>query len=67
MTLARKYEYLDSRRFAPLIAGKNGPGLGPARVVVGVVELSIQRDAKVLARLPVPGGGRGLMGAVTPW
>jgi hypothetical protein len=65
VTLARKYEYLDSRRFAPLIAGKNGPG--PTGVVVGVVELSIQRDAKVLARLPVPGGGRGLMGAVTPW
>jgi ribosomal protein S18 acetylase RimI-like enzyme len=122
VTLDRKYEYLDSRRFAPLVATaaslrnrdeneswrdpllgrwpgstrtpKNsdaGPGNATATAtpvtaslstkikptkekkttppIVGVVELSIQRDADVASRLPAPdcechdeSGG-----ALTPW
>lgn len=93
VTLDRKYEYLDSRRFAPLVATRVAmgdsagdppdPRLGgrwPTRAtsattrnhaaapIVGVVELSIQRDAEVTEKLPVPGsGGRGVPGATTPW
>ena len=96
VTLDRKYEYLDSRRFAPLVATRVAmgdsagdppdPRLGgrwPTRAtsatmerraktaaapIVGVVELSIQRDAEVTEKLPAPGeGGRGVPGAATPW
>ena len=102
VTLDRKYEYLDSRRFAPLVATRVATGdsdgdrpdppdlrlrgrwptgatsatmerrnqkksIGAAPIV-GVVELSIQRDAEVTEKLPVPGAdGRGVPGAVTPW
>ena len=63
-TLGRKYEYLDSRRFAPLVttasrddedessATRRWPSNASSderpRPVVGVVELSIQRDDDVL-------------------
>ena len=105
VTLDRKYEYLDSRRFAPLVATRVASGdsdgespdppdpwLGgrwptgatsatmerrrkdsrngrrDAAPIVGVVELSIQRDAEVTEKLPVPGAdGRGVPGAATPW
>ncbi len=107
VTLDRKYEYLDSRRFAPLVATRvamddpdENPPIDPwlggrwptartssatmerrrdentlsnatkkrAAPIVGVVELSIQRDAEVTEKLPVPGsGGRGVPGATTPW
>lgn len=100
VTLGKKYEYLDSRRFAPLVAtapaedggtrrGLNGwsdvdgngggaagggggrwpPSTSKKGDVVGVVELSVQRDADVLRRLPVPmqADANGLLGAVTPW
>ena len=96
VTLDRKYEYLDSRRFAPLVATRVAMGdsagdppdprlggRGPTRAtsatmerraktaaapIVGVVELSIQRDAEVTEKLPAPGeGGRGVPGAATPW
>ena len=96
VTLDRKYEYLDSRRFAPLVATRVAmgdsagdppdPRLGgrwPTRAtsatmerraktaaapIVGVVELSIQRDAEVTEKLPAPGEGRrGVPGAATPW
>jgi hypothetical protein len=89
VTLGRKYEYLDSRRFAPLVAvkerdddfgnrfgtkGLSFSGRWPANAsadagspedaaapIMGVVELSIQRDEDVLARLPLPGDdGAGL-------
>lgn len=42
-------------------------GGAPCGKVIGVVELSIQRDADVLRRLPIPQAGRGLKGSVTPW
>ena len=105
VTLGRKYEYLDSRRFAPLVAVASGAGeedeegaranrdrfgatglsfsgrwpanasaddraspTDAARPIMGVVELSIQRDEDVLARLPTPGErGAGLESATTPW
>jgi ribosomal protein S18 acetylase RimI-like enzyme len=128
VTLARKFEFLDSRRFAPLIAtaargagddddttstagaasrigGWNAAGEGEdaggrqtsrsttsttsaststrtrsgrwpssssskstqRKVVIGVVELSIQRDTEVLRQLPVPEAGRGLGAVLTPW
>lgn len=106
VTLDRKYEYLDSRRFAPLVATRvamddpdenrpdppGDPWLGGrwptsatsatmerrgkektqktkrAAPIVGVVELSIQRDAEVTEKLSVPGAsGRGVPGATTPW
>ena len=103
VTLDRKYEYLDSRRFAPLVATRvamddpdenppRDPWLGGrwptsatsatmerrgkektqktkrAAPIVGVVELSIQRDAEVTEKLLVPGAsGRGVPGATTPW
>jgi ribosomal protein S18 acetylase RimI-like enzyme len=39
-----------------------------AAPIVGVVELSIQRDAEVTEKLPAPGEGRrGVPGAATPW
>ena len=93
VTLDRKYEYLDSRRFAPLVATRVAmgdsagdppdPRLGgrwPTRAtsatmerraktaaapIVGVVELSIQRDAEV-TELPAPGEGSARPGAATP-
>ena len=104
VTLGRKYEYLDSRRFAPLVAVASGngeddegaranldrfgsaglsfsgrwpanasaddraPPTDAARPIMGVVELSIQRDEDVLARLPTPGErGAGLGAATTRW
>jgi ribosomal protein S18 acetylase RimI-like enzyme len=95
-TLGRKYEYLDSRRFAPLVAvkerdddfgnrfgtkGLSFSGRWPANAsadagspedaaapIMGVVELSIQRDEDVLARLPLPGDdGAGLSSSETRW
>lgn len=109
VTLGRKYEYLDSRRFAPLVAVASGNGEddidggaranrdrfgatglsfsgrwpanasaddraspttddAPPRPIMGVVELSIQRDEDVLAMLPTPGErGAGLGAATTRW
>ena len=96
VTLGRKYEYLDSRRFAPLVAvkerdddfgnrfgtkGLSFSGRWPANAsadagspedaaapIMGVVELSIQRDEDVLARLPLPGDdGMGLSSSTTRW
>ena len=97
VTLDRKYAFLDSRRFAPLVAVERRPegrwpGTAPfaakpsetgrrnalsnrdaakkpgARPIVGVVELSIQRDEDVTSKLPVPGeASMGLPAATTPW
>jgi ribosomal protein S18 acetylase RimI-like enzyme len=97
VTLDRKYAFLDSRRFAPLVAVERRPegrwpGTAPfaakpsetgrrnalsnrdaakkpgARPIVGVVELSIQRDEDVTSKLPVPGeASLGLPAATTPW
>lgn len=80
VTLDRKYEYLDSRRFAPLVATQTRPdgasGRWPAspasgtkvKPIAGVVELSIQRDKDVVRCLPIPGeDGAVVPGAVTPW
>ena len=117
VTLDRKYEYLDSRRFAPLVAaerrnnekmrGKENdetwldpllgrwPGSKPSTnsgsntatatppvrsakkekksvttsiPIVGVVELSIQRDADVTDKLEfLMNENEGVSGAMTPW